>query len=239
MPKLTPEQLLSEIEDALRTMPDANTLRFEHAENYSWLGRAAALVAEWNPARSILFNSSVRELHAAGPTHPSSAIAGILTMLQQARHDLRSNVVGPLSVAINHGAVFEYFDEIRKVIATAKLELLFIDPYMDAEFVSRYLPQVSPGVRVRLLGRFSMPSLLPALALAVQQYSLCVEVRQSSTLHDRFLFLDGALGYQSGASFKDGAKKAPTALIQITDAFDAMKQTYESIWNSATPQAVK
>lgn len=35
------------------------------------------------------------------------------------------------------------------------------------------------------------------------------------------------------ASFKDGAKPAPTTLTQITDAFAVMLQTYEDLWSKA------
>jgi hypothetical protein len=41
--------------------------------------------------------------------------------------------------------VFDYFDEIRKIIELAKQDLFFIDPYLDSEFVSRYLSHVDPS----------------------------------------------------------------------------------------------
>ena len=50
--------------------------------------------------------------------------------------------VGPLSVAVTHGAVFDYFDEVRKALGAAQIELFFVDPYLDSEFVSRYLTQI-------------------------------------------------------------------------------------------------
>ena len=43
----------------------------------------------------------------------------------------------------------------------------------------------------------------------------------AAQFHDPSLFIDGSSCYQSGASFKDGAKNAPTTLTQITDAFQA------------------
>jgi hypothetical protein len=92
----------------------------------------------------------------------------------------------------------------------AKSELLFIDPYLDAEFVSRYLAHVSQGVTVRLLARERLPTLLPAVAMLRQQNGLTVAVRSASGFHDRYVFVDRTICYQCGASFKDGAKKAPT-----------------------------
>jgi hypothetical protein len=38
---VTKEQLLAELEDLLRTMPNVATIRYDTEENISWLGRAA------------------------------------------------------------------------------------------------------------------------------------------------------------------------------------------------------
>ena len=233
---LTNEQLLGEIEDLIRTMPPRATIRHDTEENIAWLGRTAAVVSEWNKAKSIAFDGLVRNMHSRIAADPAQSVAGISLLLQQARHELRLKTVGPLSVAVNQGSVFDYFDEIRKVIETAKAELFFIDPYIDSEFASRYLPQVPQGVQVRLLGRERMANLVPAVQLYRQQSGLSIEVRSSAALHDRFVFVDKKACYQSGASFKDGAKKSPTTLTQIEDAFAAIQATYEDLWKQATAQ---
>jgi hypothetical protein len=70
--------------------------------------------------------------------------AKLTSLLHQARADLRMDV-GPLSVVIDKGQVFDYFDELRKVIEPARSDLFCVDPYLDAEFVSHYLPHVAGG----------------------------------------------------------------------------------------------
>ena len=130
--------------------------------------------------------------------------------------------------------MFDYFDEVRKIIAEAKSDLLFVDPYLDGEFVSRYLGQVGSGVSVRLLARERLPSLKPAVEAFAKQTSLSIEVRSAPNFHDRYIFVDRMACCQSGASFKDGAKNAPTTITQITDAFTAVRKTYEDLWSSAT-----
>ena len=79
----------------------------------------------------------------------------LLVTIHKARHALRMKVRGPLAVAVGAAAVFDYFDEIRGIITEAKQDLLFVDPYLDAEFVTRYLPHVASGTQVRLLARKS------------------------------------------------------------------------------------
>ena len=46
----------------------------------------------------------------------------------------------PLSVVVQKGQVFDYYDEVRKVIEPARTDVFFVDPYLAADFVSRYLP---------------------------------------------------------------------------------------------------
>jgi hypothetical protein len=63
-----------------------------------------------------------------------------------------------------------------------------------------------------------------------------VKVRSSAGLHDRFLFIDRTSCYLSGTSFKDGTKNAGTVITQVTDAFKAMWDTYDTLWAAAAKE---
>jgi hypothetical protein len=56
----------------------------------------------------------------------------------------------------------------------ANQDLLFVDPYLNAEFVSRYLSHVSKGVTIRLLAREKLATLLPAVELFAKQSGIQV-----------------------------------------------------------------
>ncbi len=234
MPSVTPEQLLAEVEDVIRTMPPRETLGTDAPENYAWQGRAQAVVRLWDPVHGPFFDGAIAKMNSGMTRDFETGISAVLTRLNQARHELRMQTVGPMTVAIGTGKVFDYFDEVRKVIEAAKVDLLFVDPYLDAEFVSRYLPNITRGVAVRLLGRESLATLLPAVAVLRQQTGLSIEVRSAGGFHDRYVFVDRSQCYHSGASFKDGAKKAPTTLTQIVDAFSVVSSMYEQSWLAAT-----
>jgi hypothetical protein len=164
----------------------------------------------------------------------TSNFSSVLMLLHEARHDLRLNEIGPLSTVVHTGAMFDYFDEVRKLLVTARTDVFFVDPYLNADFVSRYFPHIPSGVNVRLLGKKEMSALLTAVDLAAQQYGLGVAARSNPSIHDRFVFLDGTRGFNSGASFKDGARLSPTIFTEITDALPAIQATYETLWNAAT-----
>jgi hypothetical protein len=157
-------------------------------------------------------------------------LRNLIVLLERARSELRMETVGPVSLVIGQGGVFDYFDEVRRVVGLAKSDLLFVDPYMDADFVARYLPHVSPGVRVRLLSSKYISALASAADMFAKQHDTKIEVRSAPGLHDRFVIVDGNACYQSGASFKDGARNASTTLTQITDALVPVIRTYEDVW---------
>lgn len=234
------EQLLLELQDVIRSMPDSRDFSAEPDKCIPWLGRASAAVSAWDPIRSTLHFESVVKQYATLQANRDRVNftpfrQSLLVLLHQAESDVRLRTTGPLSVGVQSGRVFEYFDELRKVIESARSDLLFVDPYLDAEFAGKYLPQVPGGTTVRLLARERVASLKPAVVAWVAQSGASVEVRSALGFHDRYVFVDGQACYQSGASFKDGAKKAPTVLTQITDAFGAVHTTYEQLWNQATP----
>jgi len=225
--------LLAEIEDAIRSMPPKATLRHETEENFSWLGRVVAAIGHWNNVQGAAARSYLSQFHdvMAAPSH--KGFIGLISLLYEARNDLRMRTLGPANVAVGQGLVFDYFDEIRKQVALAKSDLLFVDPYLDAEFISRYLPHVPDGIAVRLLAREKLGSLLPAAKLFAQQSGIHIEVRSAEKFHDRYIIVDGSACFQSGASFKDGGRLSPTTITQITDAFDAVRKTYEVLWKAS------
>jgi hypothetical protein len=228
--------ILAEIEDVLRTMPARAQLRHDTPENFSWLGRAVAAIARWKSDGGERARGCVKEMQGLMAAEAQRGYLGLMVLLHEARNDLRMTTIGPVSTAIGQGLVFDYFDEIRKLISLANADLLFVDPYLDADFVSRYLPHVHDGVSIRLLAREKLPTLIPAAKLFVQQHQARLELRSAPRFHDRYIIVDGKSCYQSGASSKDGGRVAPTTITQITDAFPAVRQTYEDLWKQAKPE---
>jgi hypothetical protein len=234
MQKVSPEQLLAELEDLLRTMPPRATIRHETNENLAWFGRAAALIENWDNSKMPAFHLFYGDVVGLQAHRAAEGLKKIITMLHQMRQDLKFRLPNSANIAIPEGMVFDYFDEVRKVIELAESEIFFIDPYLDASFVSRYLAHVRKGVVVKLLTSDKrLNSLLPAVDMFVQQSGLLIFVRMTNDIHDRFILVDEAACYQSGASFKDGAKTAPTTLTQIFDLLPAMKEIYGTKWHGA------
>src|SRR5204863_40012 len=118
-----------------------------------------------------VFNLHLSKFHSKVALESTDGLRHIMVMLHQAQNDLRMRTSGPLSVAVGQGRVYDYFEEIRKIVELATEEVLFVDAYLDADVVSRYLTQVKAGVDIRLLtgDKRKLATLLPAIDLFVQQ----------------------------------------------------------------------
>lgn len=231
--RVTEESLLAEVEDLLRGAPAIEGI----SAQYNWLGRVRALTDLWDGADSVHCGSHIRYLQGAGDDRTGSKYYHhLMTLLQTAQADLILKTVGPLNVAVSEGQVYRYFEEIRKIVELASTDVFFVDPYLEVDFVAKYLRYVRDGVTIRLLGSKHMKELMPAVKTFAQETGKPIEVRRANRMHDRFVFINKSDCYYSGASFKDGAKKAPAIISQITDAFSAMHDTYEKMWDNAEPQ---
>jgi hypothetical protein len=229
---MNPDLLLAEFDDLLRSMPAMDNLRLLSPEILEWRGRVAAVVEHWQILKSVPLSRSLRLIDTGDPRQVEHGVRNLIELLQEGRHSLRLASPTATSMLVGPGAVFEYFDEVRKIITTAKNELFFVDPYADPDFVAKFLPQIGPTIAIRILTKQNVSALLPSVDVFVKQFGHNIEVRSSPSIHDRYVFLDKRECFQSGASFKDGAKKAPVGIVQIIDAFSAVQSTYEGIWKS-------
>jgi hypothetical protein len=215
----------------LRDMPPRGTLGGYIDANMQWFGRARAIVGQWDPIKSAFFGRNV-ETFFAGGIGSDRAYAAIMTVLYEVRTDLKMKTGGPTSVAVPAARPLDYYDAVRRLLETALVDILFVDPYIGADFVSRYLPHVRAGVTVRLLTRKYLDKVVPSVEMLSRQQGLSVEIRKSNS-HDRYIFIDRKECYHSSASFQDGGKSSAALLSQVMDVFPDTQRIYETEWASS------
>jgi hypothetical protein len=230
--------LVQEVEDLIRTMPAAGTITHFDDAILIWKGRLAAVFNGLGSfPLSLRVQQALAEIDSGRGDQSAKGARNLISLLHEARHTLRMRSPTATSTLVTKGAIFEYFDEVRKIITTATSGVFFIDPFANPDFVARYLPHISPAIAIRILAKEFDKQNIPALVSSVDAFAKQnghnIQVKSSPGIHDRYVFLDQRECYQSGASFKDGAKNAPAGIVQIIDAFPAMLSTYEGIWNSA------
>jgi hypothetical protein len=227
--------LLFQLDELMRMKPPGNNLVGNPSdENQEWAGRARALMGSWDTVRGVSFASDCDKMFSMDHYNSIAAFTRVISTIQEARSELRLITGGHVSASFAAGQPFDIFNELRKVIETAQQNVLCVDRYMGADFVSLYVPHIPQGVTVRLLTRDKVPQLTSALGAYQQQHPLKVEVRTSPGFHGRFLSVDGARSFMIDASFKDAAKSAPAALIELTDTAAASLAQYEQLWLSGT-----
>ena len=229
-------ETLYELEELIRSRPPKSSIRHETDENIEWLGRAQAVIRRWDQNKAITFDVDVRSIHGLlAQSNPS--YLNVLVMLNMARYELKMFLEPSTDIVVEAGKAYQYFEGIRRVVELSTSEVFFIDPYINADFVSRYLVYVNEGVRVRILSKQYIAELIPAVKALSEEKKIQIEVRSAQELHDRYVITDKRNCYQSGASFKDGGKNAPTTFVEIHDTFKAVLGAYEAIWESAEKHA--
>ena len=229
-------QLLTEVEDILQSIPDQAKLRHHEPENFVWFGRVKAALNSWDPIKSTSADLYISSFLNRGVT--GDPFFSLMTLIHQARAELRNKLVGPRAVAFDANSPYDYFDSLRKIVSQATSDILFVDPYINADVVSHYFPHIKPNVKIRLLtdARY-LSSLIPAAKLFCQQHQSSIDIR-TNKFHDRFVFLDSRRCYQSGASFKDGAQNSPSVISEIVDAAATTFAMYEQLWISGTQHSL-
>jgi hypothetical protein len=91
-------QLLQDLEELLRDMPPADKLGGCTPENMQWFGRARAIIGQWDGIKSVFFGGNVETWFTGGHTSDRAYVA-IMTVLYEARTDLKMKTGGPTSVA--------------------------------------------------------------------------------------------------------------------------------------------
>lgn len=231
--RMSPERLLPELDELLRTVPSFGVFVNTVSGGAEWLGRFQAVCALASP-HDVTPGLISSELNSGHQQLVPTALRKLTTYLVRLRHEivLRTDEGG--TVVVDQGKTFMYFDEVRKALQRAQSDLFVVDPYVNEDFVTKYFPFVGRSVKVRVLGRENMKTLRPAVQTFASQEGMSVETRSGSGFHDRFLFLDGKECLMSSASFHQGGRLTPAVLIPILDAADTLRNQYEALWGRST-----
>jgi len=230
---MTPQILLSKLESLLKSKPPLEGLGNYTEDQFSWLGKAKAAISEWNSSESGQFNEAVDNLLKNSDRKYNNGI--IMAFLHDVIARLENSIPQKEGQAFGPGAAYDFFKALNDIIASAKTEILVIDPYLDAEIFDGYLNKLPDGVSVRLLLSKNSQNIRVAANKFQTQFTLKIEMRKSSEIHDRVIFVDQKECWVLGASIKDAAIKKPTYLAPLSPDVASDKQKhYETIWASST-----
>ena len=137
---IKPETLLAQLEDLMCATPPIDQISCTTDINLAWLGTAAAIIEQWNIAKTPMVKSALDQINDPTGSRSEEGFRELMVLLHQARSTLRMRTIGPTNVTVAGGAVYDYFQEVRKIITLANIDLFFIDPYLDgSSFLVLYL----------------------------------------------------------------------------------------------------
>lgn len=205
-----------------------------------WLGRLHALVVEAdNATDSIVFGVAMQGIGTA--LHEMNAAqlkAIIFKTLAAAEMKAPAAQQGSFIAA---ASPFQVFAALAKIMASAKREVLIVDPYIDAVALTDVATSAAEGIQVQLLGDSVrvQANLAPGVARWKAQYTARpLEVRMSATraLHDRLVVIDQSEVWNLSQSIKDFANRSNASIERSNAELGAEKvAAYLALWAGATP----
>ena len=224
--------LLEKLRALVSAMPPLEGKGAYGQEQFVWLGRASALVSAWDTAQSFSFGLAVNGM--TGNFNRAANHGIVLTKIYQAITSIEDALPRASGQAFGPGAAYDFFKALRALVGTAEVSLFVVDPYMDADIFDGYLSALFRAKHVRLLLTKNAENILVAADRFALQNTCKIELRKSSAIHDRVIFVDGAQCWVLGASIKDAATMRPTYLAPLPADITAQKlRIYEEIWNAA------
>lgn len=224
-----PLTLLTKVNELLDPPPSVDTI------DTQWVGKASAVVKKHDFTLGAQFSALIPYLNREGINLRSSTVSQMIAILHEVKESLMLELDEDQTVVIEAGKPFIFFEAIRQELIKATSDVLFIDPWIDGDFVSRYLPHIEKAVSIRMLTKRTnyTAKLMACLEAYQKQENAKMEVRVFSDLHDRFLIIDNSKTMAIGSSFNNAGYKKPTSIITVTDSSKALKDVYEKIWSSA------
>lgn len=141
-------------------------------------------------------------------------------------------------------APFDVFAELARLVASARSEILIVDPYVNAIALTDVAIAAREGVRIQILGdrAGAKSSLAPAAGRWQAQYKaarpLEVRLARAKSLHDRLLLIDRAQVWNLSQSIADFARTSPASIERSSTAIEKEKAlAYLGLWMEAAPLA--
>lgn len=235
-----PAELYLRLKQLVETMPVLNGNAPLDGEAQLWLGRAYLAVkdAHANETDAIFFNSATNGLGSILRDQNAHQIAAILHRALAVAEQSAPAVVRGGFIPVN--SPFDALATLGKVLSTARRDVLIVDPYMDSNTVTDFVPLVAEGVPTRLLAdtEFVKPGLAPSVAAWVDQYKgarpLQARLSARKALHDRFIQIDQCDVWLLSQSLNAFAKRSPATINRAEPDVAAMKiAAYERTWEGA------
>ncbi len=203
-----------------------------------WISRIGALLSRVSIQRKVEFSTTKQTSVQFWSVVRDSFRRTISEAIEELKLELELDGQEYLGQVYQAGKEYDFFTDLKGIIADAKTEILIVDAYFDGAAFDAYLGTVDRGLAIKILcGNYASDVASYAKKFTAQT-GASVELRKTKSVHDRVVFLDESDCWVVGASIKDAGKK-PTYLLPLAPQITPMKrQIYEDIWSASAPVAM-
>ena len=223
--------LLVRLVDLVENLPDFTDGFNPHQRR--WLARVGAVFSQLkDPMWRVRFNSKVDPISGQSRINQANEIVGYAyDVIEILKLELELDGRSEIGSVYEPGKTYQYFADVKQIIAGANSEIFLIDPYFNGEVFDSYFREVGSDLRLRLLIDRYASDLKDYIKRHLDTFGSEIEVRRNrNDLHDRMLFIDAEIGWFTGGSFKDSGSKA-SYLIPFDARLTQEKYTiYQAIW---------
>jgi hypothetical protein len=236
----TPEEAYFQLGRLVAELPDLAAGPIAPATK-AWLERADPLVQVCGGLADIIqLRVAVQNLDGPLRARHARTIAAIVQRaLARAEQEAPQESRGAFVTATN---AFDVFAAVRRVLASAQVEVLLVDAHADATVLTDYAVLAPDGVAVHLLtGQAEhKPTLNTAARNWLQRFAdarpLTIRLAAAQALPDSLILVDSVTAWVLGTPFSDLAKGKRTTLLRLPDeAAQDKASAYAAIWDAARP----
>lgn len=232
--------LYQQIGRLLEAPPDLSTYQAcVRPEALQWLGRGHALVqAVGVSLDAIQFSTAMDHMRT---TAWATAVSQAFQILYRALGHCEIHLpVGSAGSFVPVGNSFDAYAALSKIFASATIDVMIVDPYMDQTVLIDFALAVPEGIPLRLLADEIdyKATLRSATEKWINQHGtrrpLSVRLASAKSLHDRAIFIDHRDAWTITQSIKDFAKRSPAEIIRADSIASLKVEAYEVIWATAS-----
>ena len=201
-----------------------------------WFSRVGAVFSRLkDPMWHIKFKSSVDAIGRWPASKADEIIGYAYDVIEILKLELELDGRSEIGSVYEPGNVYEYFADVKKIIAGVTAEIFLVDPYFDGEIFDSYFGDVGSEIGLRLLVDRYASSLMDYVQRHVDTFGSQIELRRNKTdLHDRMLFVDAESCWFTGGSFKDAGQKASYLIPFSTELTQEKYAMYQGIWSRSS-----
>lgn len=179
-------------------------------------------------------SDSLKKLKVAGKLIPKKS--GFRIAKQEAetiQSSLDNDPSSPkrLEKVYSPGDSYDFYDDVKKIIESAKSHVFLIDAYATEDIINLYLNKFSKGIRIMILTNGKSQGNFVSIANKFKsKHGKNFSVKTNKNCHDRVFFVDKKC-YVTGQSLDKAASKQPTYICEIENT-GSFRNVFEQLFNS-------